>query len=109
MLDALRLLHVGIVITDAAGRRNCCHMRLTLPKTLIRFVGNSLHPTDYSRCDAWVKRIKFWLKNGMEELYFFMHMHDEAFSPELADYVVRALNKQCGLSIKPPLFLPASS
>jgi uncharacterized protein YecE (DUF72 family) len=91
MFKTLSKLGIGAVITDTAGRRDCAHMHLTIPKTFIRFVGNSLHPTDKPRIDAWVKRIKFWLKNGLKELYFFMHMHDEAKSPELTAYLIEKL------------------
>jgi uncharacterized protein YecE (DUF72 family) len=107
LLTGLRDLNMGLVITDTAGRRDCCHMHLTLPKTLIRFVGNSLHPSDYSRCDDWIKRIKHWLSAGMQELYFFMHMHDEAHSPELSEYLAKALNKACKLNLPVPALLPA--
>jgi uncharacterized protein YecE (DUF72 family) len=104
MFDFLRENKIGAVITDTAGRRDCAHMHLTLPKTFIRYVGNSLHPSDYTRIDAWVKRMKYWLDNGMEELYFFMHMHDEATSPELTVYLIDKLNKDCGLNLIKPKF-----
>ena len=80
-------------------------MYVTMPKTFIRFVGNSLHPTDLPRIDDWVNRIKYWLDNGIREVYFFMHMHDEAKSPELTVYLVDALNKACGLNLEKPKFL----
>jgi len=105
LLETLHSLNMGIVITDTAGRRDCAHMALTIPKTFIRYVGNSLHPTDYTRVDAWVKRMKKWLDKGMEELYFFMHMHDEATSPELTVYLVDELNKHCGLNLIKPQFI----
>ncbi|HYF32025.1 MAG TPA: DUF72 domain-containing protein [Chitinophagaceae bacterium] len=105
MFNTLRSLNIGAVITDTAGRRDCAHMHLTVPKAFIRYVGNSLHPTDYTRCDAWVKRIKTWLGQGLKELYFFMHMHDEATSPELTVYLVDALNKKCGLNLIKPQFV----
>ncbi|HYK57220.1 MAG TPA: DUF72 domain-containing protein, partial [Flavisolibacter sp.] len=76
-----------------------------LPKTFIRYVGNSLHPTDYTRIDAWVKRIQYWLDKGLQELYFFMHMHDEAFSPELTVYLADQLNKTCDLHLQIPQFI----
>lgn len=94
--------NMGAVITDTAGRRDCAHMQLTIPKTFIRYVGNSLHPTDYSRCDAWVERIKYWLDNGVKEVYFMMHMHDEAKSPELTIYLAEKLNRECGLDLIQP-------
>lgn len=105
MLEKLIELNIGIVVTDTAGRRDCAHMHLTVPKAFIRYVGNSLHPSDYTRCDAWVQRMKYWLANGMEELYFFMHMHDEATSPELTVYLVDKLNKECGLNLIKPVFV----
>ena len=66
MFTFLRENNMGAVITDTAGRRDCAHMHLTLPKTFIRYVGNSLHPSDFTRIDAWVNRMKYWLDKGME-------------------------------------------
>ena len=80
-------------------------MHLTIPKAFIRYVGNSLHPTDYTRSDVWVQRMKYWLDHGLQELYFFMHMHDEATSPELTVYLVDKLNKECGLNLIKPKFI----
>lgn len=105
LITVLKENNIGIVITDTAGRRECAHMHLTVPKAFIRYVGNSLHKTDYSRCDAWVQRMKYWLDKGMEELYFFMHMHDEATSPELTVYLVDKMNKECGLNLNKPTFV----
>lgn len=105
LFDTLKSLNIGAVITDTAGRRDCAHMNLTLPKTFIRYVGNSLHTTDYTRIDVWVKRMKYWLDNGLQELYFFMHMHNEATSPELTVYLVDKLNQACGLKLKAPVFI----
>ncbi len=80
-------------------------MYLTIPKAFIRYVGNSLHPTDYTRCDEWVKRIKYWLDSRLKELYFFMHMHDEALSPELTVYLTDKLNTICDLQLLKPKFV----
>lgn len=99
VFDELRKLQIGVVITDTAGRQDVLHMNLTIPKAFIRFVGNSLHPTDYPRIDNWVMRIKQWLAQGIEEVYFFMHMHDEGLSPELSRYVVQELNAKCNLTL----------
>lgn len=105
LFTTLKEMNIGAVITDTAGRRDCAHMHLTLPKTFIRYVGNSLHPTDYTRIDEWVTRMKYWLDKGMEELYFFMHMHDEATSPELTVYLVDKMNKELGLNLIKPKFI----
>jgi uncharacterized protein YecE (DUF72 family) len=105
MFSFLRENNMGAVITDTAGRRDCAHMHLTIPKVFIRYVGNSLHPSDYTRTDVWIERMKYWLENGLEELYFFMHMHDEATSPELTVYLVDKMNKECGLNLIKPKFI----
>jgi uncharacterized protein YecE (DUF72 family) len=93
---------IGAVITDAPGRRDAAHMHLTVPKLFLRFVCNGIHPTSFSRIDAWIERMKYWLDNGLEELYVMLHPGNDAAIPELADYWVRQLNLQCGFSIKPP-------
>ncbi len=105
LILTLAKLNIGYVITDTAGRRDCAHMYLTIPKAFIRFVGNSLDPTDFIRIDDWVNSIKYWLDNGLKELYFFMHMHDEAYSPELSVYLIDKLNNVCGLDLQKPQFL----
>lgn len=94
----------GIAITDAAGRRDCVHMRLTSPQAFIRFVGNGLHPTDYTRIDAWVDRIGEWLRNGIEKIYFFMHQHEELHSPQLCKYLIEQINKKCEVTVPIPNF-----
>ncbi|MBN8837436.1 MAG: DUF72 domain-containing protein [Sphingobacteriia bacterium] len=105
LFSFLKENNVGIVITDTAGRRECCHMHLTVPKTFIRYVGNSLHATDYTRIDAWIERMKYWMDKGLNELYFFMHMHDEATSPELTVYLVDKMNAECKLNLIKPTFI----
>lgn len=105
LFSTLTELNIGAVITDTSGRRDCAHMHLTIPKAFIRYVGNSLHPTDYTRTDTWIERMKYWLDKGLEELYFFMHMHDETYSPELTVYLVDKLNAACGLNLQKPVFI----
>lgn len=97
--STLKKLKLGAVITDVAGRRDCAHMYLTVPKTFIRYVGNSLHKTDYKRISEWADRIKYRLDNELKELYFFMHMHDRAKSRELTVYPAKKLNEVCGLNL----------
>jgi uncharacterized protein YecE (DUF72 family) len=82
----LREQGVSAVITDVAGRRDVCHMRLTSATVLVRFVGNSLHPTDYSRVEEWSDRLRNWLENGLESAYFFTHEPDNLLAPELAAF-----------------------
>ncbi|CAL1519239.1 DUF72 domain-containing protein [Chitinophaga sp. MM2321] len=108
LFEKLRSLGIGAIITDTAGRRDCAHMHLTISKIFIRFVGNSLHPSDYTRIDDWANRIRYWLDNGLKEVYFFMHMHDEALSPDLAAYLIDKLDAVCGLQVKKPQFVKDS-
>jgi uncharacterized protein YecE (DUF72 family) len=101
--NTLHKLKVGAVITDTAGRRDCAHMHVTIPKTFIRFVGNGDHPTDYTRLDDWMKRIHHWLEHGLKELYFFIH--ETAYTPELAVYVADKLKEVCGVEVPRPKFI----
>ncbi|HEY0654682.1 MAG TPA: DUF72 domain-containing protein [Chryseosolibacter sp.] len=105
MFNIFEQARIGSVITDAAGRRDCVHMRLTTPEAFIRFVGNGLHPSDYARVDDWVDRMHAWMQEGIQKIYFFMHQHDEIHSPELAKYVIERINKVCGLSLREPKFI----
>jgi uncharacterized protein YecE (DUF72 family) len=105
IFNLLHQLNIGAVITDASGRRDVVHMELPTPHAFIRFVGNSLHPTDYTRIDEWVERIIQWHQIGLQSVWFFMHQHDERYSPELADYVIEQLNKKLGLSLHRPQFM----
>jgi len=109
LFSTLKEMNIGAVVTDTAGRRDCAHMHLTIPKTFVRYVGNSLHHTDYSRIDDWVNRVKWWLDNGIKEVYFFVHMHEETTSPELTVYLVDRLNAVCGLKLMKPTFLGSNS
>lgn len=102
LFEVLEKYRVGTVLTDVAGRRDVLHMRLTTPSAMVRFVGNGLHPTDYSRIDTWVERLKIWFENGLQQLYFFVHEPDNTLAPELAIYLIEKLNKECGLELKLP-------
>ena len=109
VLDLFEANNTGSIITDTSGRRDCAHMQLTNHTAFVRFVGNSLHPTDYSRVDAWIQRLKYWIDNKLPKIYFFMHQHEELHSPELCAYTIQQLNKHAGLSIKEPLFVSQQS
>jgi uncharacterized protein YecE (DUF72 family) len=101
----LEKFKVGTIITDASGRRDCVHMRLTTPEVFIRFVGNGLHPTDYTRIDDWVNRMKSWSAQGIKTIYFFMHQHEELHSPELCKYLIEQMNENIGTNIPVPKFI----
>ena len=94
---------IALVITDVAGRRDVFHQFLSSKTAVVRFVGNSLHKTDYMRLDAWVQRFKSWLLQGLERIYFFVHQPDNDFSPELCAYFIQEMNQHCGLNIAEPV------
>jgi hypothetical protein len=58
LFGLLQQLNIGTVMSDTYGRRDCVHMELTTPEATIRFAGNNLAPSDYTRLDAWVERLK---------------------------------------------------
>jgi uncharacterized protein YecE (DUF72 family) len=106
LLQFLQTQKRGTIITDAAGRRDCVHMHLSTPEAFIRFVGNALHPSDYTRVDEWVARIGTWMHEGLKTCYFFMHQHEELHSPELIHYFMEQMNKHYDLKLKPPMQVP---
>jgi uncharacterized protein YecE (DUF72 family) len=79
-------LGFGLVITDVAGRRDVLHMRISAPFSLVRFVGNGLHETDYQRADAWVQRLARWAESGLQQVFFFPHQPDNLLAPNMIDY-----------------------
>lgn len=104
MFNFLKENNMGAVITDTAGRRDCAHMHLTLPKTFIRYVGNSLHPTDKTRIDAWVERMKYWFNEGMEEVILILHMNRGCYEPEMTHYFAEKLESLTNIKILKPQF-----
>lgn len=85
---------VSTVITDVAGRRDVCHQRLTTPRALVRFVGNGLHPTDYTRVADWAERLAQWFALGLREAYFFCHEPDNLLTPDLAAHAYSVFSKK---------------
>lgn len=109
LFKLLKEVKKGAIITDATGRRDCVHMELPTPHAFIRFVGNGLHPTDYTRIDEWIERISSWTGQGLQSVYFFLHQHDEKDTPILADYTIRKLNEKLGTQLKSPDFVKKQS
>lgn len=89
------------VLVDTAGRRDIIHMRLTSSTAFVRYVGDN-HGCDYSRLDPWIDRIAKWKKEGLKELYFFLHQNHELESPLLSAYFIEKLNKKLGLKLHIP-------
>ena len=104
LFDMLEHYGVSTVITDVAGRRDVLHQRLTTPTVVIRFVGNNLHKTDYSRIDEWVKRLKKWFEMGLKEVYFFTHEPDNIQAPYLARYLHDKIKENFDAILRGPIF-----
>ena len=94
--------NVTNIIVDTAGRRDLLHMRLTTPTAFIRYVGANAD-SDYTRLDDWIEHIKLWKKEGLENLYFFVHQNIEKASPLLSAYFIEDLNKEFKMNIHVPV------
>ena len=102
--DMLEHYNVSTVMTDVSGRRDVLHQRLTTPTAVIRFVGNDLHPTDYSRIDEWVLKLKSWFEMGLHEVYFFMHEPNIMEGPHIAKYLYDKIKDSFEAILRGPVF-----
>ena len=101
-MDLFEKHNITNIIVDTAGRRDLLHMRLTTPTAFIRYVGANAD-SDYTRLDDWIEHIKLWKKEGLENLYFFVHQNIEKASPLLSAYFIEALNKEFKMNIHVPV------
>ncbi len=90
----LEKYNISTVITDVAGRRDVLHMGLTTDIAMIRFVGNGLIPSDFSRIDEWVEKLSHWFENNLKTVYFFTHEPDNILAPDLAVYLADKLKEK---------------
>jgi uncharacterized protein YecE (DUF72 family) len=93
--------NVANLITDTAGRRDLLHMRLTNNEAFVRYVGAN-HPTDLTRLDEWVDRLKDWNEQGLKHIHFFVHQNKEKKSPLLAAYFIQKMNEAIGTELNIP-------
>jgi len=105
LFDYLQSKNIGVVITDAAGRRDCAHMKLTIPKVFIRCIFNN-HSSDIARIIDWASRLNRWMEQGLTEVYFFVHAKDERATPAIAQGVIATFNKVCKVEIPELQFIP---
>lgn len=89
------------IIVDTAGRRDMLHMRLTTPNAFIRYVGANAE-SDYERLDDWLEHLTKWKKEGLQNLYFFVHQNIEKASPLLSAYLIKKMNEKWGTELKTP-------
>jgi uncharacterized protein YecE (DUF72 family) len=100
LFEEMRARKIGTVITDTAGRRDAIHQCLTTPTAFIRFDGNEHHKTDFTRMDEWALRIKSWIDNGLQTVYFFLHTPTKSLTPEMSNHFLTRMNELCGLDLK---------
>lgn len=96
------------IIVDTAGRRDMLHMRLTSDTAFIRYVGAN-DQSDYTRLDEWVERLKEWRKQGIKNVYFFVHQNIEKASPLLSAYLIEKVNVEFGTQIPVPVMVSAGT
>lgn len=84
VLDTMESGGLGLVITDTPGHRELLHMRLTIPRTVIRFVASGYASIDDLRIREWASRLDHWFGAGLEEAAFFCHQPENSSAPQLA-------------------------
>ncbi len=97
-------LGIALVVTDTAGVREVLHSRVISDIAFVRFAGNSLHPSDFSRINEWAARLQFWIDKGLKEIYFFIHQPEEVLCADIAIDLITNLNKNLSLNLPMPSF-----
>ena len=98
--DFLAEHHLSTVITDTLGRRDVLHSTITSSRVMVRFLANEMHPSDFKRLDHWVKKIGTWMELGVQEIYFYPHLHGYDRVPELSSALIQRLNRAFDLELK---------
>lgn len=99
--ELFEMNNITNIIVDTAGRRDMLHMRLTTPNAFIRYVGANAD-SDYARLEDWLERLTQWKKEGLQNLYFFVHQNIEKASPLLSSHLIQKMNEEWGTSIHIP-------
>lgn len=97
----LRSKHIGLLMTDVAGRRDILTGSVTSSFLMLRFIGNNLDASDFSRSQVWAQRLAQLQKKGLSRVYYFVHEPDDIKAPEMADQVIQDLNSICQSQIPP--------
>jgi uncharacterized protein YecE (DUF72 family) len=105
ILDFMSKRNISLIITDTPGRRDVLHSDIISDNLIIRFKGNNLHQSDFDRINAWSKNCIKFLKNGVSNLYFFVHQEDESLGIELAQLFISNLNKELKSDFPAPEFI----
>lgn len=101
LVEYLQGRDIGLVITDVAGRRDVLHTSISAPFSMLRFIGNSLHSSDFDRAKLWSKKINTWQSQGLKQFFFIVHQPEDIKTPEMADWVIDDLNAVCDARLAP--------
>lgn len=88
LTEYLQKKKIGLVITDVAGRRDVLHTSISADFTMLRFIGNDLHPSDYPRAETWAQTFSRWREAGLQRLFLMVHEPDDILAPEMADFFI---------------------
>ncbi|NJB85123.1 uncharacterized protein YecE (DUF72 family) [Lewinella marina] len=91
LMDTLARHAAAAVITDVAGRRDVLHGYVTAPRTMIRFVGNGLIESDFTRLADWARKLREW---NLPETFIFPHEPDNVLAPDAAAWLAGHLAAQ---------------
>ena len=100
MREILREKKIGWIMTDTPGRRDALHQVVTSCTVFIRFAGCNDTNIDGRRLDDWVNRLDLWERQGVNEVYFFIHNIPEAGSPLLCHHLIQKINGKLKTSLK---------
>jgi len=100
--ELFEMNNITNIIVDTAGRRDMLHMRLTTPNAFIRYVGANAD-SDYARLEDWLERLTKWKKEGLQNLYFFVHQNIEKASPLLSSHLIQKMNEEWKTDIHIPV------
>lgn len=101
LVEYLQTRGIGLVITDVAGRRDLSHSSISAPFGFLRFIGNDLHPSDYTRARIWSKRLSEWQGWGLKRFFYMVHEPDDIRTPDMTDFVIQELNANCDAELTP--------
>jgi len=107
LFDLLEQHAVGAVITDVAGRRDVLHLHLTAPFSMVRFVGNNLHSSDFQRLEEWACLLKRWQAQGLKSMYFFTHEPDSMAAAKAAAWFSFKFESEANIITRGPNLLEA--
>ena len=109
LTEYLQTKKIGLVITDVAGRRDVLHTSLSTDFSMLRFIGNELHPSDFTRATAWTERFKIWEERGLKKLFLFIHEPDDVSAPEMTNYFLKELDRIGNWKFEQPVLETQSS